>query len=301
MEQSGANNESRIVKNSDIKCDFEIESIQLDSVLQMQNFKKLIEENEEKWSKVGAVKLIPPKKFNAGSKRIKEDKILENVVSIKGIPIKNQEKDLGYELSFENATCNTYNAFINEAAKNVPPNELTEEEIEDEAWKSLSGGEITGLYGIDNNTTLFSDNCNYMNLNKFTIAESNIHGQNIKRIDGIQKPYVYHGTYLTYFGLHLEDMDLNSINYLHRGHPKIWYFIPLSEHEKLEKLCEKLGQLANIWCNKYASHKSLMISPIVLREHKIKFGRVKQNAGEYVVSLSGGYHMGFNTGFNHCG
>lgn len=40
---------------------------------------------------------------------------------------------------------------------------------------------------------------------------------------GIQSPFVYVGAPLTSFGFHLEDGDLNSINYLHEGDPKIWY------------------------------------------------------------------------------
>lgn len=39
---------------------------------------------------------------------------------------------------------------------------------------------------------------------------------------GIQSPFLYVGSIFTSFGFHLEDADLDSINYLHRGKPKIW-------------------------------------------------------------------------------
>lgn len=41
-------------------------------------------------------------------------------------------------------------------------------------------------------------------------------------MEGIQSPYVYVGSPLTAFAFHLEDGNLNSINYLHRGKPKVW-------------------------------------------------------------------------------
>lgn len=41
-----------------------------------------------------------------------------------------------------------------------------------------------------------------------------------------------------------------------------------------------------------------MISPEVLSKHQIKFSRVTQYPGEYIVTFSGGYHEGFNCGWN---
>ena len=41
------------------------------------------------------------------------------------------------------------------------------------------------------------------------------------------------------FGWHVEDMNLNSINYLHFGQPKRWYSIPTRYSEKFENLSKK--------------------------------------------------------------
>lgn len=41
-----------------------------------------------------------------------------------------------------------------------------------------------------------------------------------------------------------------------------------------------------------------MIPPSVLHKHGIKFSRVIQKSGEFIVSFSGGYHSGFNLGWN---
>lgn len=120
-------------------------------------------------------------------------------------------------------------------------------------------------------------------------------------MDGIQSPFVYVGGPLTSFGLHLEDGNLNSINFLHRGFPKIWYiltlyhtslsftffvvylkftcfimlhryFVPSEHNLKLESLVAKITK--TIDCDLYIRHKNLMIPPSVLRKNDIKFARV---------------------------
>lgn len=135
-----------------------------------------------------------------------------------------------------------------------------------------------------------------LNLNKFTSAESLIHLHS-KHIPGIHTPLTYFGSFATYFGLHVEDCNLNSINFPHSGESKLWYFVPLSENEKLERLVHELGRAAGVTCKKFI-RQSLMISLSVLRLNGIKFGRVIQRPGEFVLSFSGGYHQGINFGFN---
>ena len=90
------------------------------------------------------------------------------------------------------------------------------------------------LYSVNNDFTLFDDSCNIMNLNKFSEMESTIHKANSVSLSGIHKPFTYIGRWLTFFALHLEDVNLNSINFLHRGKEKFWYLIPASETSKLE-------------------------------------------------------------------
>jgi len=39
---------------------------------------------------------------------------------------------------------------------------------------------------------------------------------------GISYPFIYVGGLHSFFPIHVEDMSLWSINYLHAGHPKLW-------------------------------------------------------------------------------
>lgn len=89
---------------------------------------------------------------------------------------------------------------------------------------------------------------------------------------GIQSPYVYVASPLTSFGFHKEDKDANSINYLHRGKPKFWYFISLEYSAKLEQLATQMS--IEMDCDSYIRHKNIMIPPSILQENNIKFTRV---------------------------
>lgn len=100
------------------------------------------------------------------------------------------------------------------------------------------------------------------------------------------------------FCWHKEDLDLYSINYLHYGKAKIWYCIPISDMEKFERLCQFNFNEEYINCNQFLRHKSTQISPTILKANGIKFHKITQNPGEFIVIFSKCYHMGFNTGFN---
>lgn len=113
----------------------------------------------------------------------------------------------------------TFRDFETEAKRHTEHNLKSVCDHEDAFWASL-GREEEHLYGVDNEISLFDERCEYWNLNRFRSADSLIHDG----IDmpGITKPYLYVGSMFTAFGLHLEDGNLNSLNFHHGGAKEFW-------------------------------------------------------------------------------
>lgn len=91
---------------------------------------------------------------------------------------------------------------------------------------------------------------------------------------GIHTPFTNVGMLHTRFGFHIEDNDLNSINYNHKGKPKLWYAVPGKYGEKLEKLSAEWATSIGLNCNLYLRHKAIMVPPSVLKRNEIPFARV---------------------------
>lgn len=152
-------------------------------------------------------------------------------------------------------------------------------EMENTFWAQITKG---AQYSLNNKFSLFGDSCQIWNLDRFTKKESLIHStkphqkvtrdQKLYKMPGIQSPYTYVGQAFSSFGMHLEDGNLGSINFLHSGAEKLWYIIPKEENHKLERFCKKVSK--NVACTFYLRHKTLMISPSILKKNGIKFARV---------------------------
>ena len=108
------------------------------------------------------------------------------------------------------------------------------------------------------------------------------------------------GMWSSAVGLHIDDDDLISLNYLHHGAPKIWYIIHSSSYSKLEELVNELKLFSDVdsQCLSPMQHKSLLIQPSLLEQHSIEFYRMEQRLNELVVIFPGTYHFHFDTGFN---
>lgn len=89
---------------------------------------------------------------------------------------------------------------------------------------------------------------------------------------GILTSYNYFGMANTFFAFHMEDGDLDSINYLHTGKPKVWYIVPGDEVKKLERLVQEIFPESG--CDLYLRHKKVLVPPSVLRANGIRFGKV---------------------------
>lgn len=279
---------------SRVKNDFEIRTIHA-TLHDMRTFQKFVERLEVECAAECAVKIIPPAGYETNSVSLKPATKLSNVVSQESTRLKIRE-GTAYELSFERERKMSYKRFKELVLKNEEPGKSIEQ-YEDQAWRQLQENNGKSIYAIDNALSLFNKKCNLMNLNRFTRAESIIHQGN-DWLMGIHKPFLYVGSHITYFGFHLEDADLSSINYLHQGASKVWYIVPTSEHTKLEQLAQKFVKSVGTTCSKFIRHKALMISPATLKRNKIRFSRVVQNPNEFIISFSGGYHSGFNCGIN---
>jgi jumonji domain-containing protein 2 len=51
-------------------------------------------------------------------------------------------------------------------------------------------------------------------------------------------------------------------------------------------------------CPEFLRHKACVISPSVLQSQSIPTSKLVQHAGEFILTFPGGYHQGYNTGFN---
>lgn len=117
-------------------------------------------------------------------------------------------------------------------------------------------------------------------------------------LEGINKPYVYVGCWKSLFAWHKEDLDLQSINYLHFGKPKYWYSIPPAYSERFENFMKfhYHEQFRN--CREFLRHKTAIVSPKIIHSNGIPIQKTIQNPGDFIIVFPRTYHSGFNSGFN---
>jgi jumonji domain-containing protein 2 len=177
-----------------------------------------------------------------------------------------------------------------------PPKAKDYEELERKYWKNVTFNQP--IYGADIPGSLYDPDITDWNINRLgTILDTVTEEYGIS-IPGVNTAYLYFGMWKTTFAWHTEDMDLYSINYLHFGEPKQWYAIPPVHGERLERLAKALFPDSFEECSSFLRHKMSIISPSILKQHSIPFGKVVQEAGNFIVTFPYGYHAGFNQGLN---
>eukprot|EP01052_Picozoa_sp_SAG31_P006494 SAG31_NODE_299_length_18114_cov_3.533777_13_plen_264_part_00 len=93
-------------------------------------------------------------------------------------------------------------------------------------------------------------------------------------------------------------MELNSINFLHHGAPKLWYVVPPASASRFEIFAAgAFPELAGT-CRSFLRHKNVLISPSRLSAAGIPVLRAIQRPGEFMITFPRAYHAGFNSGFN---
>lgn len=117
-------------------------------------------------------------------------------------------------------------------------------------------------------------------------------------ISGVKVPWVYVGMLFSSFCWHIEDHWTFSINYLHRGSPKLWYGVPEHGADALEAAMR--ADAPELFDDQPDLLHQLvtMASPLMLRSHNVPVYRLHQHEGEFIVTFPRAYHAGFNTGFN---
>ncbi|KAL7574476.1 hypothetical protein ACA910_015841 [Epithemia clementina (nom. ined.)] len=162
-------------------------------------------------------------------------------------------------------------------------------------WKRLGPTMPPAWYGADQEGTLFGDDP----ASGWSLGELDSCLHVLSRVPGVTTPYLYAGMWASVFCAHTEDMNLLSINFLHAGAPKIWYAIaPGPDAKRFEALCEFQYSVASRGCKEFMRHKRHLLSPMVLHKAGIKYTTAVQRPGDAIITFPGGYHFGFNTGFN---
>jgi jumonji domain-containing protein 2 len=150
-------------------------------------------------------------------------------------------------------------------------------------------------YGADEEGSLFGDDP----ASGWSLANLDSCLHVLSHVPGVTSPYLYCGMWASVFCAHTEDMNLLSVNYLHAGAPKVWYAVaPGPDAARLESLTAFHYAHEDKLCKQFLRHKMSLLSPIVLRKAGIPFTTVVQRPGEAVITFPGGYHFGFNSGFN---
>jgi len=207
----------------------------------------------------GIVKIVPPARWKARKRPYDQD---INDLLIQGPIEQNIQGKAGiYELFLMQKK----SLRIKEYRKKVEmfddyTDNKSVEEVEELFWKNINFS--PPLYGADMKGSLFDDNVPWDLKSLPGLLKEGLK----QPIPGVNDPYLYIGSWKTMFGWHKEDLDLYSINYLHTGKPKFWYCLPRSENAKLEEFARKNFPEAFARCGEFLRHKTLMISPYVLKQ-----------------------------------
>eukprot|EP00163_Fabomonas_tropica_P002848 TRINITY_DN1228_c0_g3_i1.p1 TRINITY_DN1228_c0_g3~~TRINITY_DN1228_c0_g3_i1.p1 ORF type:complete len:364 (-),score=77.94 TRINITY_DN1228_c0_g3_i1:403-1494(-) len=166
--------------------------------------------------------------------------------------------------------------------------------LERQFWKQIST-DVGPLYGTDIPGTLFTKDDSLWNLNEFPSPLFRYRPD----MPGITTSFLYFGTWRSYFSWHKEDLDLASINYLHFGEPKQWYGLAPADGGLLEDLVSHILPSDFKKCPDFLRHKTVLADPeLVTAETGATVVSLVQQPGEYIITVPGAYHSGFNTGFN---
>ncbi|KAG0088557.1 hypothetical protein BGZ93_002489 [Podila epicladia] len=166
-------------------------------------------------------------------------------------------------------------------------------DVERNYWRNLTF--VQPMYGADMSGSLFDSRTTSWNTQ---CLGDLLTRKLVKKVPGVNTPYLYFGMWKATFAWHVEDMDLYSINYLHFGAPKQWYCIPPDYSERFERIAQGIFSQDFKQCPQFLRHKTHLISPSILSNDGVPFNRLVQHEGEFVLTFPFAYHSGYNLGFN---
>lgn len=129
-----------------------------------------------------------------------------------------------------------------------------------------------------------------------------------KQLEGITTPYIYYGFPYSSFGIHTEDMNYYSVNWVHYGYPKIFWTIRPDQYDKaiahlrselirikkLHLMCDAKGN----FCPDFVMHNDLMPTPEFFLRKGIAVYQTVVWPGQMILLAPKTLHWGFNTGYN---
>ncbi|XP_053324963.1 lysine-specific demethylase 4A [Spea bombifrons] len=262
---------------------------------EFRNFKRYIAYIESQGAhRAGLAKVVPPKGWKP--RTCYDD--LDDLV----IPAPIQQVVTGqsglftqYNIQKKPMTVKEFRRIANND-KYCTPRYADFEDLERKYWKNLTFN--APIYGADVNGSLYDKGIEEWNIGRLNTILDVVERESGITIEGVNTPYLYFGMWKTSFAWHTEDMDLYSINYLHFGEPKSWYTVPPEHGKRLERLAKGFFPGSAQSCEAFLRHKMTLISPFILKKYGIPFGKITQEAGEFMITFPYGYHAGFNHGFN---
>jgi hypothetical protein len=111
---------------------------------------------------------------------------------------------------------------------------------------------------------------------------------------------MYYGMMFTTFCWHNEDNNLYSINYNHKGAPKLWYGIPGTKEcaDGLEKVFKGYLSMKMRDVPDLLHHITTMFSPRLLQNANLNVSKIVQYEGEFIVTFPRAFHSGLSLGPN---
>ncbi|MFI5206171.1 MAG: lysine-specific demethylase, partial [Candidatus Paceibacterales bacterium] len=246
----------------------------------------------------GLCKIVPPKEYTARPQgydnlpNIRLPYIHAQSVARKKLPNKASQHRF-YRANIDHldgSTLKEYNNEVNEKDNKSTANGDDEEKL---FWSKLHLRKTKYASDLDVKT-LFSEDVKLWNLNSLDTILTKIKTPLL----GVNTTFLYIASRFSFFGLHVEDVNLPSINYLHLGKSKVWYSVPTSASKQVEDMLSRAYPYDYKKCSEFIRHKRYLVHPNTLTLHSIPWTKTIQNPGEFIITFPYGYHQGYNAGYN---